>query len=185
MHRRNIFAISIAVAMVLLPAAGPAQQRQPAPAQPQAQRPIKDMLVGAWTLVLDDGVTADNIQEPRLGPNPIGLLIYTPNGRFSAQIMRTVNRPPFKSNDRDTGTADENKAAVQGTLSIFGTYTVDEGSKSIDLKVEGSSFPNFEGTRQKFLVTEITDETHTAEIPISPTPNAGPVKIQLIWRKVK
>jgi hypothetical protein len=185
MYRLNVFAISVAAVMVLLPGAVPAQQRQqPAPAQ-QAQRPIKDMLVGAWTLLLDDGVTADNIQVPRMGPNPIGLAIFTPNGHFSAQIMRTVNRPPFKSNDRDTGTADENKAAIQGVRSAFGTYTVDEGAKSIDFKTEGSSFPNAEGTRQKYLVTEITDETLTIETPISPTPSAGPVKIQLILRKVK
>jgi hypothetical protein len=186
MHRRDIFAISVAVAMVLLPVGALAQQRQqPAPAQQQAQRPIKDMIIGAWTLLLYDGVTSDDMQVPLMGPNPIGLLTFTSNGYFSGQIMRTVNRPPFKSNDRNTGTAEENKAAVQGLISVFGTYTVDQAAKSLDVKYEGSALPNLEGTRQKFLITEITDETMTNERPITPTPNTGPVKIQLIWRKAK
>ena len=42
------------------------------------QKPIKDQLVGAWTLLLDDGVKADGTQIPIFGPNPVGSLIFTP-----------------------------------------------------------------------------------------------------------
>jgi hypothetical protein len=53
------------------------------------------------------------------------------------RIMRAVNRAPFGSNNRDTGTADENKAVAQGTISHFGTYMVDEAGKTIDFRIEG------------------------------------------------
>jgi hypothetical protein len=110
------------------------------------QKPIKDQLVGAWTLLLDDGVKPDGTQVPIFGPNPAGTLIFTSNGRYSLQIMRVVNRAPFVSNNRETGTADENKAVAQGTISHFGTYTVDDAGKTINFRIEGSSFPNWENT---------------------------------------
>jgi Lipocalin-like domain len=189
MYRRDVLGISIAAAMVLLPAGALAQQQrqQPAAAPQQAQRPLKDMLVGAWTLLLVDGVKADGTQAPLYGPNPIGSVIYTPNGRYSVQIMRTVNRPPFKSNNRDTGTADENKATVQGTLSYFGTYTVEEAGKSISLRIEGSSFPNAEGGTQRLQVSSVTDDELTITLPgtASSTPGAGYPSLQVIFRKVK
>jgi hypothetical protein len=190
MYRRDFLGASIAATVLLLPAAAPAQQQQrqqPPAAQQQAQRPIKDMLVGAWTLLLVDGVKADNTQAPLYGPNPIGSLIFTPNGRFSLQVMRTINRPPFKSNNRDTGTADENKAAVQGTLSYFGAYTVDEVGKSISQKIEGSSFPNNEGRTLKLQVSSITDDELTITLPgtASSTPGAGYASLQVIFRKMK
>jgi hypothetical protein len=33
-------------------------------------KPIKDQLVGAWTLLLDDGVKPDGTQVPFLAPTP-------------------------------------------------------------------------------------------------------------------
>jgi hypothetical protein len=190
MYRHDVLGMSLAAAIALLPGAALAQQQrppQPPPAQPQAQRPIKDLVVGAWTVLLVDGKKSDGTQSPLFGPNPIGSLIFTSNGRVSWQVMRTINRPPFKSNDRDTGTADENKAAVQGTLSFFGTYTVDEAAKTINVRIEGSSFPNIEGSRGRWAVAEITDESLTYELPIAETstPNAQYTAIQGIWRKVK
>jgi Lipocalin-like domain len=191
MYRRDVLGISLAAAIALLPGAAVAQQPQrptPPPAQQQAQRPIKDLLVGAWTLLLADGKKSDNTQSPLFGPNPIGSLIFTGNGRFSWQVMRTISRPPFKSNNRDTGTADENKQTTQGTLSFFGTYTVDETAKTINVHIEGSSFPNLEGARGRWSVAEITDEVMTFDVPIAETsiPNdAAYTLIQNIWKKVK
>jgi hypothetical protein len=80
------------------------------------QKPIKDQLVGAWTLLLDDGINPDGTHVPTFGPNPVGTLIFTPNGRYSLQIMRVINRGPFASDNRDAGTAEENKAVSQGTI---------------------------------------------------------------------
>jgi hypothetical protein len=149
------------------------------------QKPIKDQLVGAWTLLLDDGVTPDGTRVPNFGPNPAGTLMFTPNGRYSLQIMRVINRGPFASNNRDTGTADENKAVSQGTISHFGTYSVDEAGKAITFHVEGSSFPNWENTDQKQLVTAITDEVLTYTDLRSSTPAQEFMRTELAWKKVK
>jgi hypothetical protein len=147
---------------------------------------LKSQLVGAWTLVLMDGVKADGTRQPRFGPNPIGSLIFTPNGRFSVQVMRS-NRPLFASNNRDTGTAEENKAAVQGTLCLFGTYTVDEVNRSFALLVEGSSYPNFEGRTQRLRSATVTDDVLTFNLPgeNSSVPGSGFTAVENIWKKVK
>ena len=101
--------------------------------------------------------------------------------------MRSVNRPPFKSNNRDTGTADENKETVQGTLSFFGTYTVDEAAKTIEVRVEGDSFSNNEGSRTRWPVVEITDDTLTYHVPIVETsiPGTTYTSIENIWKRIK
>ena len=91
------------------------------------QKFIRDQLVGAWTLLLDDGVKADGTHVPAFGPNPIGTLIFTADGHYSLAIARS-GRAPFASNNRDTATPDEDKATVQGTFFHFGTYTVDDAA---------------------------------------------------------
>jgi Lipocalin-like domain len=99
--------------------------------------------------------------------------------------MRVVNRAPFASNNRDSGTADENKSVAQGTLSHFGTYTVDEAAKTINFRIEGSSFPNWENTSQKRLVTALTDEVLTYSNPTSSTPGQGFTHAELVWKRLK
>ena len=149
------------------------------------QKPNKDQLIGAWTLLLDDGIKPDGTQVPIFGPNPVGTLIFTSNGRYSLQIMRVVNRAPFVSNNRETGRADENKAVAQGTISHFGTYTVDDAGKTINSRIEGSLFPNWENTSQKRLVTALTDDVLTYRNPTSSTPGQGFTHAELVWKRLK
>jgi Lipocalin-like domain len=66
--------------------------------------------------------------------------------------------PKFASNNRQQGAAEENKAIVQGSISYFGTYTVDEGAKTLTFHIEGCSFPNWIGTDQKRSFTLANDE---------------------------
>ena len=56
--------------------------------------------------------------------------MYDDTGHFSVIITR-FDLPKFASNNRETGTAEENKAIVQGSLACFGTYSVSETDKSI------------------------------------------------------
>jgi hypothetical protein len=97
------------------------------------------------------------------------------------------NRSLFASNNRDTGTAEENKAAVQGTLSLFGTYTVDEVNRSFALLVEGSSYPNFEGRTQRLRSATVTDDVLTFNLPgeNSSVPGSGFTAVENVWKKVK
>ena len=171
MHRRivGIWAMA-ALGLAVLPGGAIAQQKS-----------IKDQLVGTWTLLLADEVKADGTQLPDFGPNPMGTLIFTPNGHYSLQIMR-VGRPAFASNNFMSGTPAENKAAASGVISHFGTYAADDSDKSFTFRVEASSFPNWEGTRQKRSIAALTDEVleYSFQTPANP-----PVRTETIWKKVK
>jgi hypothetical protein len=172
MQRWNILGISaLVVGLAMVPGGASAQQKS-----------IKDQLVGAWTLLLDDNIKDDGTHVPAFGPNPAGLLVFTADGHYSLQIFR-YNRPAFASKDRLTGTADENKAAVQGMIAHFGTYTVDEAAKTFTFRVEASSFPNWDATSQKRPITAITDEVLTYNNPTPTT--SGYVRAELAWKKTK
>src|SRR2546430_2086933 len=127
MDRRSVLTGSAmtALALATLQKGAVAQQQQP-PRPPQQQppqppKPWKELIVGSWTLLVDDGIQPDGTKVPRYGPNPKGLLMFGADGRYSLQIMRDI-RPKFAANDRLKGTADEMKAAYQGMISHFGTY---------------------------------------------------------------
>jgi Lipocalin-like domain len=83
--------------------------------------------------------------SPVWGQNLKGLLIFTPDGHYSSQIMRS-DRPKFSSNNRLQGTPDDYKAMGHGTKATFGKYTVDEEKKAFKVRFEGSTYPNNEGT---------------------------------------
>ena len=109
------------------------------------QKSLKDQLIGAWTFVGSTGKKPDG--SPVWGSNPKGLLIFTPDGHYSSQILRS-DVPKFKASNRLQGTADENQAAVHGGIATFGKYTVNEADKSFTVRFEGSSYPNNTGVEQ-------------------------------------
>ena len=172
MYRGNIVGISaLVVGLAMLPGGANAQQKS-----------VKDQLVGAWTLLLADNIKDDGTHVPGYGPNPEGVIIFTPDGHYSLQIIRN-GRPAFASKDRMAGTVDENKAAVQGMISHFGTYTVDEAGKTLTFRIEASSFPNWDRTVQKRPITAITDEVLTWNTPAPSA--AGFVRAEVAWKKAK
>jgi hypothetical protein len=139
MNRRNIFSLSLitALGLALLPAASGAQQKS-----------LKEQLVGTWTAVSTINTATNGTKSEPFGPNPKGLLIFESNGRFSLITVRP-DLPKFGTNNRATGTADENKAVLQGSIAYFGTYSVNEADKSYTVQIEGATFPNWAGTTQK------------------------------------
>jgi Lipocalin-like domain len=146
MNRRNILGIAAITTLALTLPSGSAISQQ---------KSMKKQLVGTWTFVSSTTKLPDG--SPAWGTNPKGLLIFTANGHFSSQIVRS-DLPKFASNNRAQGTPEENKAVVQGTIGTFGTYTVDEAKKTYKLKFEGSSFPNRVGTEQTRPFTITGDE---------------------------
>jgi hypothetical protein len=117
----------------------------------RGDRPI----VGTWSLLIDDAVKDDGTHVPNFGPNPIGVAMFGADGHFTVAITR-AGRAKFASNNRTSGTADENKAAVTGSNAFFGSYAVNEADKTLTLRVDGSTFPNLEGTTQKRTITSLT-----------------------------
>jgi hypothetical protein len=142
------------------------------------QKSLKDQLVGAWTLVSSSTTLPDGTSQ--WGSNPKGLLIFSESGSFSSHTMRT-DRPKFASNNRLSGTADENKAAMQGAVASFGTYSVDDAKRTFTLRYQGSSYPNLEGTDSIRPFAIVGDELRVT----NPAPTAGGPPSQLVYRRVK
>ena len=136
-------------------------------------------LVGTWTIVSADTVDAAGKTSPTYGPNPRGSLIFTSNGRYSLTLAR-ASLPKFAAGNRVKGTADENKAVVAGSLSTFGTYTVDEKDKSFTFHVEASTYPNWDGTSQKRPFTVSGDEFRFTSAAAS-----GGGSGKLVWKRIK
>ena len=136
-------------------------------------------LVGMWTLV---SVTLKQGGEKTdmYGTNPQGQAIFAPNGRFSIMFIRS-DVPKFASANREAGTPEENKAAVNGSIAYFGTYSVSETDRAIMYHLEGSTFPNWRGVDQKRLFTLSGDELTLT----NPTPSTGSGSGYSIWRRVK
>ena len=83
-----------------------------APAQP-----LKQQLVGTWTLVSFESFDGNNTKVPNMeGGDLKGLLILTDNGRMSAQVI--AEYPKIASNDRMKTTPAEDKAMAHGVLSF-------------------------------------------------------------------
>lgn len=112
-------------------------------------------LVGTWTVVSGDTVRPDGGRAPTFGDNPKGRLVFTSAGHFIYLYSRG-DLPKFASNNRTTGTADENKAAVEGSIATFGTYSV--AGNELSLKIEHSTFPNWIGADQKRTIAITGDE---------------------------
>ena len=108
-------------------------------------------LVGTWTNVSNINIRPDGSRANSFGPHGTGIAIFESNGRY-ALINLNPDIPKFASNNRAQGTPAENKAAVEGSISHYGTYTFDPANKVINLKIEGSSYPNWTGTEQKRTV---------------------------------
>jgi lipocalin-like protein len=140
MKRRSVLTLSAITALAL--------PFLPDTAISQAEKPLKEQLVGSWTIVSVDNVRPDGSRTPTFGTNPKAHLVFDPSGRYSLYIAR-AGQPKFASNNRMEGTPEENKAVVQGLIAHFGRYSVNEADRSFTFHVESSSFPNWDGTEQK------------------------------------
>jgi Lipocalin-like domain len=144
-------------------------------AAPNAGAQSTKDVVGTYTIVSATVVQGDKKIEP-FGPNPKGMLTLDASGRYVLALARP-GLPKFTSNNRDTGTAEENKAVVTGSIVHFGTYAVADGA--IIFRVETSTFPNWDGQEQKRSLTLSRDELkYTTASSLGGTAT-------LVWKRAK
>ncbi|MGO4776312.1 lipocalin-like domain-containing protein [Lysobacter sp. 2RAB21] len=118
-------------------------------AAPDAQMPARAFpLQGTWGLVAADKILPDGQTTRDYGENPKGRLVVDEKGRYSLQIFKS-ERQRFASDNKPDGSADEFKSAVLGSSAHYGTVTIDQPAGLLVFSIEGSSFPNWEGTTQK------------------------------------
>jgi hypothetical protein len=138
-------------------------------------------LVGTWSWVSVELARADGTKTQPFSANPKGMVIFDSNGRF-VYLLTRPGRPKFAANNREEGSAEENKATAQGTLAYSGTYEVTDGGKTLVFHIEASSFPNSEGTDQKRTITLTADELKW----VNPAPTvAGGGTAHTVLKRVK
>jgi hypothetical protein len=123
---------------------------QPAPS-------LKDQIVGAWNFVVAEVTAPDGKKSFPFGETPKGILIFTADGRF-AQIHVAGDVPRIASNNRLTGTPEEYAEIMRRSLSVFGTYTVDEANKTVTYNIVSASFPNWQGETQTRAIDKLTSD---------------------------
>jgi len=137
-------------------------------------------LVGTWKPVsatIDSQGTSTDIY----GPQPGGQLIFTADLQYSV-VLHDRRIPKFVSNARGQGTDAENRAAFNGSMALYGSYTVDAKGEFTGNTVEGSTFPNWIGdkrTRRELSMTvEGNRMTESFQRPSGP-------RIKIVWERVR
>src|SRR5471032_1283010 len=118
-------------------------------------------LAGGWTLVAADVLHADGSR-----------------GHDSLQIFKS-ERARFASPDKAKGTAAEFESAILGASSHYGSVSVDNDGHVLTFRIEGSSFPNWEGTQQQRRF-ELKGDELSYQVP--PRPN-GDIPLS-VWRRL-
>src|SRR2546427_82095 len=135
-------------------------------------------LVGTWTLV--STVTEQGGNKTDIyGPNPKGILMVDANGRYVIAFAR-ADLPKIASNNRTTATPEENKAIVGGSITHFGTISVNAADKTFTFKIETATFPNWSGTAQKRPFTISGDQLRYTAAAAS-----GGGTATVVWKRAK
>src|SRR3954447_1462263 len=126
------------------------------------QKPMKDQLVGTWSLVSYDSIAADGTKKAVFGAGPKGYLMLDAGGRYT-YILVDMSRAKWKGTDRTQTTVEEYAAAAKGLVAQFGTWSADEASKTFIRKVEGALNPGLPGVEQKLTLGLSADELTLAD----------------------
>ena len=142
---------------------------------------LKAQIVGTWDFVVAEITGADGKKSFPFGETPKGVLIFTPEGRF-AQIHAASDLPKIASGNRLTGTPEEYATINRRSLSLFGTYTVDEDKKTVTFHITSSTFPNFEGEAQTRTIDKLDPDEF---VNTNPNVAGGRGRASNYYRRVK
>ncbi len=140
-------------------------------ASPQsAGTPNRDRFIGVWRLISCELKTKSGSVTYPYGENPIGRITYDKAGRMSAQLMRPGRRGSshktsagFRASDPD-----ELREAVNGFIAYYGTYDIDESSRTVIHHVQACLIPSWVGTDLKrtyefsgnrLILTAVSDDS--------------------------
>ena len=101
------------------------------------------------------------------------------NGHYVIALRRAA-LPKVASNNRTTATPEENQAMVGGSLTHFGTLTVNAAAKTLTFKIATATFPNWDGTEQHRAFTLTGDEL-TYTVPAA----SGGGTATTVWKRAK
>lgn len=136
-------------------------------------------VVGTWRPI-SATLEVGGIKSHPYGPEPHGMLVFTSDMHFM-MMLRDPRLPRFASNERGQGTDEENRAAMAGTIAIYGNYTVDAAGHFSGNTVQGSNFPNWIGdvrtTKELSMMVEGNRMTENFQRP-------GGANVVIVWERV-
>ena len=142
---------------------------------------IREQLIGTWRLISVCAIRqSDGEVKHPFGKRSVGQLMYDSIGNMSVVIMRP-ERPRSSINDKFQATTGEIKSAFEGFEAYFGAYEIDDEKEVVIHHIEGSSFPNWEGTAQTRFV-ELSGNQLTLKTPPLPYRDAT-FTWKLVWER--
>jgi hypothetical protein len=145
---------------------------------------LREKLIGAWRLVdvVEEPVDGSPVRRPH-GERPVGLILYTPDGYMSAQIMERA-RAAITAPDWSDLTSEEYAEEARGYFAYCGSFEVDEAAGRVTHTVEASLFPGWVGSRQPRVVKLDGDALELSSA--SPAPSRGAFVItRLRWERAR
>jgi len=135
---------------------------------------LREKLIGAWNLVSIVHSPIDGSESAHvMGEKPAGIIMYTPDGYVSAQLMRE---------DLAGGSSDDQESSDLTYIAYSGPFRVDEDTQTIMHSMFVSLNPNWQGTTQP----------RTAELNGNTLRLSGPAEIDgrmgeavITWERAK
>lgn len=143
------------------------------------QKPAKEQIVGAWTLMSVTSERDDGKKGEPFGPSPKGVIIFSSDGHFSLFQSR-AEIPKIAANDRAKATAEEAQNIVASSIAYYGTYVVDENTKVMTVNLAASTYANVAAIpNQKRTITLLTADELKFDNPR--TPNG--ITLRTAWKR--
>ena len=145
---------------------------------------LRDQLIGAWKLVsyVEKPVDGSADSYP-LGENAQGIIMYTPDGYMSAQLMKP-ERGSFASGDWFDGTPAEYQDEASTYIAYSGPFHVDEEKRTLTHSMFVSLFPNWTGQTQPRVVSLEGDTLKLSSA--SPIKSKGKVVMSYLqWQRAR
>ena len=145
---------------------------------------LRGQLIGAWKLVSYTEIPLDaSAPFYPMSENPMGIIMYTPDGYMSAQLMHP-DRKNFASGDWFNGTIEEYQGEASTYIAYTGPFHVDEEKQTLTHSMFTSLFPNWTGQTQGRLVKIEGDFLHLSSA--SPIISGGKkVNSKLMWKRAE
>jgi hypothetical protein len=116
---------------------------------------LREQIVGTWIFKVAVVTAPDGKKSYPFGETPKGIVIFTPDGHF-AQIHVASDVSKIAANNRLKGTPEEYADIMRRSISVFGSYTIDETKKTVTYQIASASFPNWQGESQTRSIDQLT-----------------------------
>jgi len=138
-------------------------------------------LMGAWSLESYSDTTEGKETVFPFGPKPIGLLIYTPDGYMSAQLM-SLDRSSLDVGDWNGQTQGDFHENARHFIAYSGEYQVDEVTATVSHMPNVSFAPDLIGKQLKRQV-KLDGDRLTLTVVTSRV-EGNSVKSSLCWLRL-